>query len=65
MPGMYLGPERRRGFHLDIDSVEEFIAFCAFIRGETLQDDKLKELAKKLGGATKELLAAEKADKQT
>lgn len=53
-----------RKFHLSIDSVEEFALFCALIRGEPLEGDKLKALADKLHESSSALAAAEAADKK-
>ena len=54
----------QRSFHLEIDSLEEFAVFCALIRGEALEEDKLKALVAKLHGASDTLAAAEKADQK-
>jgi hypothetical protein len=51
-------------FHLEITSIEEFVIFVALIRGETLEEDKLKALVAKLHAASDTLAAAEQADEK-
>jgi hypothetical protein len=51
-----------RTFHLEIDSLEEFAVFLALVRGELLEEDRLKALIAKLHAASDSLAAAEKAD---
>jgi len=46
-------------FHLEIDGLEEFVAFCAIIRGQTL-DDELRAIVAKLTASTADLADAEK-----
>ncbi len=57
-----MNDERR--FHLEINSLEAFAAFCALIRGEDLDDDKIRELTARLTKATAVLSAAEQADRK-
>ena len=51
-----------RTFHLEIDSMEEFAVFLALVRGDALDEDRLKALVARLHGASDALAAAEKAD---
>jgi len=53
-----------RRFRLEINSIEEFAAFCALIRGEVLEGDALEALAAKLRESSTALAAAEAADKK-
>lgn len=50
-------------FHLEINSMEEFILFCALIRGEKSSDPFLQALAKKLDVSSKDLEDALESDK--
>jgi hypothetical protein len=45
-------------FHLEIDGLEEFVAFCAIIRGQTL-DDELRAIVAKLVASTADLADAQ------
>jgi hypothetical protein len=52
---------KTKGFHLEVNSLQEFTDLCAIIRGEKLDDATLSGLIAKLGGATKTFEDAEKA----
>lgn len=52
----------RHSFRLEINSLEEFIAFVAVIRGDDPGDQKLLEMTARLKQSTKALSDAEHAD---
>ena len=55
-------PDRVGGFHLEVNSIEEFMVLCALIRHEPVDEDKLKELVGRLRVASDQLDAATKAN---
>lgn len=55
--------QRHGGFHLVINSIEDFAILCVIIRSEDFTDNTLSDLANKLHAATAGLTAAEQADK--
>ena len=57
-----MDPFERHRFHIEINSLEEFAAFVALIRGKDLTDQKLQELTARLRKATTALSDAETAD---
>ncbi len=44
-----LGP--RPSFHLEINSLEDFVAFCAFIKGGDLDAEHLAKLTRRFAAA--------------
>lgn len=57
--------QHRPAFHIELNSLEEFAAFCALIRDEAVDLARVKALAERLQAATKDLEAAEAADHQS
>jgi hypothetical protein len=49
-------------FHLEVNSIEEFVVLCALIRNEPATEEQMKALAQRLHAASDKLAAAERAD---